>query len=267
MVVASKDLWSLAIGPPAIEPKDLTAAIEDQVTRGDLDYRSRVLIRDSVKALRNYWGEIRTEEWLRLSPFGEEIEAICRGPFDEDRGFPSLMRRVMDVTKPEQIKRFLSDLGRQVRQPLRVSIGGSAALILGGYLVRRTEDIYVVNELPEEIRTQPAMLNHLKEVHDLELAHFQSHYLPAGWEQRVHALAAFDKLQVSLVDVYDVFLSKLFSARTKDKSDLIVLLPQLDKEALVSKLKEHTQSMLSAAGLREKAENNWFILFGEALPA
>jgi hypothetical protein len=266
MAVTSKDLWSLAIGPPAIAPHDLTAAIEDQVTRGDLDYRSRVLIRDSIKALRHYWGETRVVQWLKESPHGGEIEAICQGPFDDDRGFPSLMRRVMDVTKPEQIKRFLNDLGRQIRRPLRVSIGGSASLILGGYLSKRTEDVDVVDELPPEIRSQYALLDHLKEVHDLELAHFQSRYLPAGWDKRIHSLAPFDKLQVSLVDVYDVFLSKLFSARAKDKKDLIAVLPQLDKETLVLKLKESTQSMLAAPDLRERAENNWYMLFGESLP-
>jgi hypothetical protein len=266
MALKCKDLWSLALGPPAIEPLDLTAAIEDQVARQDLDYRSRVLIRDSVRALRQCWGEARTARWLQESPHGREIEAICKGPFDDDRGFPSLTRRVMDVTKPEEIMQFLNDLGHQLRRPLRVNIGGSAALILRGFLSRRTEDIDVVNELPAEIRSEHAMLDHLKEVHSLELAHFQSHYLPSGWEQRVHSLAAFDKLQVSLVDVYDVFLSKLFSSRVKDRQDLKVLIPQFDKETLLLKLKETTQSMLAAPGLREKAENNWHMLFGEPLP-
>ena len=266
MAVQSKNLWSLAIGPPAIEPGELALAIEDQVARKDLDYRSRVLIRDSVKALRQYWRDFRVPTWLQQSPLGPEIEAICQGPFDDDRGFPSLVRRVMEVTKPERIKQFLDDLGHQIQQPLRVNIGGSAALILTGFLSRRTEDIDVVNELPAEIRSQHGLLDHLKQVHDLKLAHLQSHYLPSGWDQRVHSLAPFDKLQVSLVDVYDVFLSKLFSARVKDRQDLKVLVSQLDKEVIVSKLKETTQSMLSAPGLREKAENNWHMLFGDPLP-
>jgi hypothetical protein len=70
-----------------------------------------------------------------------------------------------------------------------------------------------------------------------------------------------------LVDAYDVFLSKLFSARTKDRDHLRALVPQLDKEVLVRQLKETTQSMLAAPGLREKAENNWYILYGESLPS
>jgi hypothetical protein len=64
-----------------------------------------------------------------------------------------------------------------------------------------------------------------------------------------------------------VFLSKLYSARTKDRDDLRLLVPQLDKETVVRKLKETTQSMLVAPGLRAKAEQNWIILYGEPLPA
>ena len=41
-----------------------------------------------------------------------------------------------------------------------------------------------------------------------------------------------------LLDVYDVFLSKLFSVREKDRDDLRVLIPQLSKDVLVRKFKE-----------------------------
>ena len=67
----------------------------------------------------------------------------------------------------------------------------------------------------------------------------QSHYFPSGWQNRAHSLEPFGRLQVLLVDVYDVFLSKLFSARIKDLEDLLVLAPQLDKDDLVEKLKDH----------------------------
>jgi hypothetical protein len=266
MVARTTDLWGLTQDRIHIDPRELTEAIEAQVASGDLDYRTRLLIRDSVKALRHYWGDDRVAAWLRQSRLGQEIEAICQGPWDDDRGFPSLMRRVMDVTKPETIQQFFNDLGHQIRRPLRLNVGGSVALILPGYLSRRTEDVDVVDELPHEIRSQHKLLDHLKEVHGLELAHFQRHYLPMGWEQRVHSLSPFDQLQVYLVDVYDVFLSKLFSARSKDRQDLKVLAPQLDKETLVRLLKQTTQSMLAAPGLREKAENNWAMLYGEPLP-
>jgi hypothetical protein len=88
-----------------------------------------------------------------------------------------------------------------------------------------------------------------------------------SWEQRVHSEPPYGPIQVYLLDVYDIFLSKLFSARTKDRDDLRLLAPQIDKETLTRKLKETTGSMLAAPGLRERAEKNWYILYGESLPS
>jgi hypothetical protein len=267
MAVQSKDLWSLIRTTPHVDAAELAAAIEEQVIQKDLDYRSRVLIRDSVKALRHYWGQARVASWLAGSPVGHEIEEICEGPFDDDRGFSSLMRRVVDVTRPETILQFLRELSGHVRHPLRLDVGGSVALILKGFLSKKTEDIDVVDEVPAELRAQHLLLADLKARYGLELAHFQQHYLPSGWNSRLHFLNTFGEMRVYLVDSYDVFLSKLYSARTKDRDDLRVVLRHLDKETLVCKLKETTQSMLAAPDLRERAEHNWYILFGEPLPA
>jgi len=41
MPVEAKDLWGLALDHLQVDPKDLVEAIEDQVCRGDLDYRSQ----------------------------------------------------------------------------------------------------------------------------------------------------------------------------------------------------------------------------------
>src|SRR5262249_4197429 len=158
-----------------IDPQELSAAIEEQVIQRDLDYRSRLLIRDSVKALRSYWGPERLAAWLRASPVGNEIEVICNGPWEDDRGFPSLTRRVMDVTRPETIKEFLRELSQHVRRPLRLDIGGSIALILTGLLSRKTEDVDIVDEVPAEIRSQHRLLDNLAERYGLEPAHFQQH--------------------------------------------------------------------------------------------
>jgi hypothetical protein len=101
----------------------------------------------------------------------------------------------------------------------------------------------------------------------LQLAHFQSHYLPAGWEQRVHSLEPFGRLRVFLVDVYDVFLSKLFSAREKDRDDLRALAPQLEKETVIRRLKDTTAAWQGEAYLLQRAQENWKILYGEPLPS
>jgi hypothetical protein len=236
------------------------------VARRDLDYRSRVLIRDSLKALRHYWGDERVEAWLRDSPFGAEIETICHGPWDDDRGFPFLEDQVMEPTRPETIQEFLQGLSTLVRRPTRVAVGGSIALILPGYLARETQDLDVVDEVPAEIRSQHQRLAELEKRYRLQIAHFQQHYLPMGWQNRLHYLDTFGELTVYLVDVYDIFLSKLFSIRSKDGDDLRALKPKLDKDTLARRLHDTCGSMLVAESLRQRAEQNWFTLYGEALP-
>jgi hypothetical protein len=265
MAVRAHDLWGLVWGKPQIDPDDLATAVEDQAREEGLDYRTRLLIRDSVAALKGYWGERRVHDWLTGSPAHERIEAICAEAFERP-GFPTIAERLMDKTDPEVIEQLLRQLGTSIHRTARVVIGGSASLILQGFLSRQTEDIYVVDELPQEIRNEHRLLDRLKGDYGLYLAHFQSHYLPRGWENRVHTLGAFGQLQVALVDVYDVFLSKLFSGRDKDLNDLRLLAPQLDRETLVRKLKETTAPFRADEALLKRAQDNWYILFGEPLP-
>ena len=265
MVVRAKDLWSLT-RRQWVDAEELCAAVEDQVERRDLDYRSRLLIRDSVKALRHHWGDERVEEWLNRIPIGEEIRTISGGPWECDRGFSYLKEQVMDTTKPEAVQGFLRELGALVHRPVKIAVGGSIALILPGYLARETQDLDVVDEVPEELRNKHDALAKIQSRYRLQLAHFQQHYLPMHWQDRLHYLDDFGELTVYLVDPCDVFLSKLFSIRTKDLDDLRALKPHLDKDTLARRLKETCGSMLVAASLRERAEKNWYILYGEALP-
>jgi len=149
---------------------------------------------------------------------------------------------------------------------VRIDVGGAIALILAGHLSRHTEDVDIVGDVPAEIRNKHGLLEALQKRYGLEVGHVQTHYFPAGWEQRIHSLGSFGKLQVYLLDVYDVFLSKLFSKREKDRDDLRVVKPQLDKDSLVRKLRETAPGLLAAPELKENAEANWQILFGEGLP-
>jgi hypothetical protein len=265
MAVRAHDLWGLVWGKPQIDPDDLAAAVEDQASEEGLDYRTRLLIRDSIEALKGYWGERRVCDWLAGSSARARIEAICAEAFERP-GFPTIAERLMGKTDPEVIEQLLRRLGTSIHRAARVVIGGSASLILQGYLSRQTEDIDIVDEVPPEIRNEHKLLDQLKADHGLYLAHFQSHYLPNGWENRVHSLGAFGQLQVAVVDVYDVFLSKLFSGRDKDLNDLRLLAPQLDKETLVRKLTETTAPFQADKSLLKRAQDNWYILFGESLP-
>jgi hypothetical protein len=265
MVAKILDLWSLVRGRPQIDPNDLADAVARQAAEEPLDYRTRLLIRDSVEALKGYWGSPRVERWLVENPSHEKIEAICGDKFDEV-GFPSIRKRLMDKTDPETIRQYFQQLGFELRQTVQIAVGGGCALILPGYVSRFTEDIDIVGEIPTEIRTQYKLLDDLEKLHGLHMGHVQPHYFPSGWANRVHSFGVYNHLQVSLVDVYDVFLSKLFSVRMKDMGDLKVLLQHLDKGVLVRRLLDTCKDFMATARLKEIAEKNWQILFGEPLP-
>jgi hypothetical protein len=266
MVARIRDLWSLALDFPQVDPNDLAEAVRQQAGEEPLDYRTRLLIRDSVDALTSYWGESRAARWLANTPTGPTIRAICRQEYEEI-GFPSLRRRLMDKTRPETIRQFLEEAGRSLHNPIRIYVGGSVALIMPGYVNRRTEDIDIVGEVPKELRENYALMDALKARYTLYLGHVQPHYFAKGWQNRAHSLDTFGRLQVFLLDVHDVFLSKLFSMRDKDRDDLRVLIPQLDKDVLVRHFKENADDFLAAPDLKQLATDNWKILFGEDLPS
>lgn len=206
MATQTLDLWTLVRGRPQIDPNDLAEAVVNQAAEEELDYRTRLLIRDSVEALRGYWGEQRLHQWLKVCPLFERITEICGESFDEV-GFPSIRMRLMEKLDSETIRLYFAELARHVRKPLRLEVGGSIALILPEMLVRRTEVIDVVDEVPQEFREKHEVLANLQQRFGLRLAHFQQHYLPLGWASRLHYYEAFGNLSVYLVDPYDVFLS------------------------------------------------------------
>lgn len=259
------DLWHLTSGGGVVDPVDLARAVEGQARTAALDFRTRLLIRDCLDALAGQWGPERLDRWLDDSRAGEPLRHIRRQDLGEP-GFPSLRWRVMTPTRPETILQFLRDLGTRVRAPARLVIGGSAALILPRMLVRATDDIHLVDEVPRAIRTEHALLADLLHRYGLRLTHFQSHYLPTGWEARLHSIGKFGEIEAHLLDPSDVFLSKLFSQRTKDLDDLRHLAPQLDRAVLVRRLRDTTQPLRAERRLRAAAERNWYVVFGESLP-
>ena len=265
MIVSTENLWSLIWGTPQVDPTDLARTVLRQCQREDNDSRTQLLIRDSSQALKDYWGKEKWQRWLSDSGMSEYIQRVFREVTDEP-GFSSIRNRLKEKTDPETVKQLLREAGLRIRTSTRVNIGGSISLILKGYLSRSTEVIDVVDELPEAIRRDHNLLDDLKSRYGLLLTHFQSHYLPESWDNRLHYLDTFGQLQVYLVDVYDVFLSKLFSSRTKDLDDLRMLLPQLEKDTLTDRLRRTTKAFLSSETLRSKAEKNWYILFGDELP-
>jgi len=263
MVKAQNDLWSI-VRNPYVDAALLADAIIEQIQHGDLDYRSRLLIRDSLKAIEHRWGKPRYNHWVTTSSLPHQLDTIYHESF-ERAGFPTLEQRVMDFTTQQDLEEMFRAIGSHLRSPVKIAIGGSTALILPGLLARQTEDVDIVDEVPKVLREDHAFMQSLKERFGLEIAHFQSHYLPMRWENRTHWHGEYDELTVVLVDPVDVFLSKLFSIRSKDYTDMKILIQQLDHTVILDRLKRDCQSMLASESLQERATNNWYILTGERL--
>src|SRR5947207_3409460 len=140
---AVDDLWTVAGTLPHVDADTLAGAIESAVQSTEpLDYRTRLLIRDSLIALQIHWGPAQFGRWLGGSAFREGIErASDPKSFDPDPqeiGFPSVARRIVDVTKPQTLIEFFRALSRHIRQPTQLIVGGSVALMLSGLLSRQT---------------------------------------------------------------------------------------------------------------------------------
>jgi hypothetical protein len=258
------ELWELVWGKPEVDPAALAHAIERELDADTPDFRTRLLIRDGTNALENHWGAKRVQEWLSNSPVRARIEAIKKEDLGQP-GFPMLKEQLMDKTEPDTVNEFLRELGTRVHEPATFAVGGSIALILTGYLSRATSDLDV-DEVPTAIRLQTELLEELQKRYRLLLTHFQSHYLPSGWQSRLHHLGKFGSIEVHLVDVYDIFLGKLFSSRTKDLDDLRAIKPKLDRQHLEKQLVSTAAGLAKEPSLRTSAEKNWYILFGENLP-
>jgi hypothetical protein len=267
METLDSPLWSMALGGQPIDADSLAAAIETEVSlsAGNLDFRTRLLIRDSLSALDIHWGKETTAAWLARSRSSAALQSIRNTDLGE-AGFPSLTHRIMDTTKPETVLQFLRELAIHCPQPARLEIGGAIAGILAGMLSRHTDEIYIVDEVPVVLRSQHELLGQLASRFGLRLTHFQSHYLPTGWQNRLRRFDRLGNLEVFILDPEDLFIGKLFSQRIKDRDDLRAMAPQLDKSALENRFRDSSAALRSDSRLAKFAAENWYILYGQPLP-
>src|SRR5947207_2030334 len=98
MQVAEDRLWAVTFGQSQIDPVTLAAALEEAASAGVelLDFRTRLLIRESLESLRGYWGERRFEQWLANSGYADALSRIQRGDFDE-HGLQKQMQRATEA--------------------------------------------------------------------------------------------------------------------------------------------------------------------------
>jgi len=258
---AHVDPWSLVWGQPYIDAKRLANAIVTDLEQNpNPDFRTRLLVRDAVRALRRFWNKPRFTEWLRQNPVRSRIEQILAeqlGP----QGFPHIRRRLVESNTAIQVRQILDLLGRDIHDRIDVYIAGSIPTLINGLTVRPTADIDFVDEVPAAIRKQRAKLEKIKASYGLTLGHVQSHYLPTDWRARCHSLGDYGRLRVYLVDEYDIFVSKLSSKQAKHLDDLRVLAGQLDESTARRRLLGPGKAFLDNPRLRSQIEKNWQFIY------
>ena len=259
------DPWRVVWGQPYIDCDTLAAAIESDLQRHPQpDYRTRLLVRDAVEAIRSFWGIAKFKRWLSASPAAELIRDILNQSFDET-GFPHIRRRLVDSIGSTQIKQIFTLLGQNVHERVEVYVARSIPTLIEGLTARPTEDIDLVDEVPGAIRKQRALLRKIQSDYGLSLGHVQSHYLPVGWEKRRRFLGDFGGLRVYLVDPYDIFVSKLSSKQEKHQDDLRVLALKLDKDTAKRRLFRDGRAFLDDPRQRPQIEANWQFIYQEPL--
>jgi uncharacterized nucleotidyltransferase DUF6036 len=262
-------LWNL-LARPTIDPASLARAIETVVVEPNLDWRTLQLVKEGWEALEASIEPGLLSDYLLARTSSQIAEAIRARSEDAgnshfDVKFPSLKERLMPHLSPMTIRQFLRELGSAIAQPATITMGGAASLVLRGLLSRATEDVDVVDELPAEIRDEHEILKQLSARYGLRMTHFQSHYLPQGWEARTIDFGTFGKIQVRLVDALDIIAGKVYSARPKDLDDFRVLSLNLNKEELRQRVLQGSSSLVSSDQNRRQAITNWYIVYGDDL--
>jgi hypothetical protein len=63
---------------PDVDATALADAVEAAaLSDAEMDYRTRLLVRDSLDALKSHWGHERFDAWLFNSPQRQQLDTIC----------------------------------------------------------------------------------------------------------------------------------------------------------------------------------------------
>lgn len=259
------DPWELVWGQPYIDCETLVGAIESDLERTpNPDFRTRLLVRDCARAIKSFWGPTKYKRWLVSSRVGRQIRAILREDLGKT-GFHAIRKRLVASITKNQLEQVFELLGHGIHARVEVYVAGSIPTLVKGLTCRPTDDIDFVNEVPPEIRSQRTAISRVRADFGLTLGHVQSHYLPANWMNRRQFFGDFGGIRVYLVDVYDVFISKLSSKQKKHQDDLRVMAPKLDKEKAKERLFGDGKYFLENEHQRPQIEENWRFIFREPL--
>lgn len=250
-------LWQLVSRPGGVDAHVLLRSVAAASRESDDDPRTKLLLRDASRVLSRRFGDwLVRREVLDL----DRLKTYDNG---DDRGFPTLEARVVDATNPDRVLQMFNELGRRVRTPVTLIVGGSLPLIMNRLIVRKTDDADVVDEMPSVIREQHELLSELSADFGLRLSHFQSHYLPEGWRDRTQSLGRFSQLDVMLIDPIDVLVGKLFTKREKDFRDLRVAFSMIDRGTFTERVRHSTGKLREEPAMLAAAIERWGYLTGE----
>ncbi len=263
--LANEHPWNIVWGQPYIDSNRLALAIEQELLRNPQpDFRTRLLIRDSVQALQSFDRSKTFSKWLDGSAVKAKIEAILQENLGES-GFHNIKDRLVTNIKRNELEQVFELLGRNIRKPLEVCIAGSIPALISELTARPTDDIDFIDEVPSEIREQRETLKQIAQKYGLTLGHVQSHYLPSNWQSRRHYLGEYGNLRVYVADEYDIFVSKLSSKLEKHQDDLRVMSARLDKDKVRERLFTEGKPFLESEHDRPTIEANWQFIYREPL--
>lgn len=259
------DPWRLVWGQPYIDSNQLCQAIERELLLNvKPDFRTRLLIRDAVAALQSFAGEEKFASWLTESRVQESVTAIMKEELGEP-GFHNIRERLVENIERSQLAQLFELLSKRVKTKTEICIAGSVPTLIDGLTVRPTDDIDIVDEVPEEMREQRDVLEQVAKKYGFTLGHVQSHYLPANWRERLQHFGDFGNLSVFLCDPYDIFVSKLSSKKEKHRDDLCALSSRLDKELIRKRLLSDGKQFLDNQFEKPTIVENWKFVFQEPL--
>jgi hypothetical protein len=260
-----EDPWELVWGQPYIDADRLSLAMKRELLhRETMDFRTRLLIRDSVRALESFWGKKRFFKWLKESHVESKVQKILHEDFGEE-GFHNIGSRLVANIKKAQLEQIFDILSRNLHSPVEVYIAGAITTLMAGLTARPTDGIDFVDDIPSEIRSNRDSIDQIASKYGFMLGHLQSHYLPTNWQARRQFVGDFGKLRVYFVDPYDIFVSKLASKKEKHIEDLRVLAEKLDKNEIKKRLILDGKVFLENQFDRATIEENWHFIFREFL--
>lgn len=134
----------------------------------------------------------------------------------------------------DEMENIIYDMEKVARlfaiEPFDIYLLGGAACILGGYTERATMDFDFVNlEYSSRLGRVFAMMR------DFDMLDYELAVLSPVYKSRAGKLNQFEYLNIYVLSVEDIIVSKIIRLEKKDCEDIDILIKQADK-ALIKKI-------------------------------